>query len=183
MHYLKGKTNHSRIRMVCFPLLRCRGDTFETRKDRRGNRTDGGIVIYVNAESGRKYSFEEVRETSVLFGKGLRRKWGWKKNDVRSDHPPPLHDLLENPSQFCSDEQILTAKPGSSTLRPKLYRHTHRHLGLPLGRRHRQPRKPSIQCSRIGPPSIRFWGQSTVYAIAFIRCCAESLFRSRYPER
>ena len=39
-------------------------------------------VIYQNPDTGRHYTFSHLRETTVSFGRGLRRKWSWKKNDV-----------------------------------------------------------------------------------------------------
>jgi len=39
-------------------------------------------VIYQNPDTGRHYTFSHLRETTVSFGRGLRRKWAWKKNDV-----------------------------------------------------------------------------------------------------
>ncbi|KAE9370834.1 acetyl-CoA synthetase-like protein [Stipitochalara longipes BDJ] len=39
-------------------------------------------VIYQNPDTGRKYTFEHLRDTTVSFGSGLRTKWNWKKNDV-----------------------------------------------------------------------------------------------------
>jgi acyl-CoA synthetase (AMP-forming)/AMP-acid ligase II len=39
-------------------------------------------VIYQNPDTGRNYTFSDLKDTTILFGRGLRSKWGWKKNDV-----------------------------------------------------------------------------------------------------
>ncbi|PMD46648.1 acetyl-CoA synthetase-like protein [Hyaloscypha variabilis F] len=39
-------------------------------------------VIYQNPDTGRKYTFSQLRDTTISFGSGLRAKWNWKKNDV-----------------------------------------------------------------------------------------------------
>ena len=40
------------------------------------------IVIYTDSDTGRAYSYAQVKNTSIEFGKGLKSLWGWRKGDV-----------------------------------------------------------------------------------------------------
>ncbi|KAL8958844.1 MAG: hypothetical protein Q9193_004178 [Seirophora villosa] len=39
-------------------------------------------VIYLDPETSRSYTFAQVRDTAVEFGKGLKAVWQWRKGDV-----------------------------------------------------------------------------------------------------
>lgn len=45
-------------------------------------------VIYVEAETGRSYTYAQVRDTAVAFGKGLKADWDWQKGDVLALYSP-----------------------------------------------------------------------------------------------
>ena len=44
--------------------------------------TDPITVIYLDAETGRSYTYAQVCSTAIAFGKGLQAKWNWQKGDV-----------------------------------------------------------------------------------------------------
>ncbi|SPQ18158.1 82b9b819-87e3-4015-a837-c6427068c965 [Thermothielavioides terrestris] len=44
--------------------------------------------ILTCAETGRSYSWADVRSASIEFGKGLKALWGWKKGDVLALYTP-----------------------------------------------------------------------------------------------
>jgi 4-coumarate--CoA ligase len=39
-------------------------------------------VIYLDAETGRSYTYAQVRSAAIEFGKGLKANWNWQKGDV-----------------------------------------------------------------------------------------------------
>lgn len=39
-------------------------------------------MIYQDADTGRKYTYEDVKRTALDFGKGLKAVWDWHKGDV-----------------------------------------------------------------------------------------------------
>ncbi|CZS93350.1 hypothetical protein WAI453_000964 [Rhynchosporium graminicola] len=39
-------------------------------------------VVFVDAKTSRQYTFQEVKNTAIAFGKALRSKWNWGKGDV-----------------------------------------------------------------------------------------------------
>src|SRR5579862_900582 len=46
------------------------------------------IVIYVDADTGRSYTYRQTHDTAVKFGKGLKSAWGWQKGDVLALYTP-----------------------------------------------------------------------------------------------
>ncbi|MCJ1350697.1 MAG: hypothetical protein MMC33_000678 [Icmadophila ericetorum] len=45
-------------------------------------------VIFIDAETKRSYSFGQVRDAAIDFGKGLKAVWDWKKGDVIGLYTP-----------------------------------------------------------------------------------------------
>ena len=39
-------------------------------------------MIYKDAETSRNYTYSQVKNTAIDFGKGLKANWEWKKGDV-----------------------------------------------------------------------------------------------------
>ena len=59
------------------------------------------LVIYRDAETGRSYTFAQVKSTAIEFGTGLKARWEWKKGDVLAlftpnciDTPPVIWGAL-----------------------------------------------------------------------------------------
>ncbi|KIH88175.1 hypothetical protein SPBR_08970 [Sporothrix brasiliensis 5110] len=57
--------------------------------------------IFTDSETGRSYTFGDLRSTSLDFGKGLQSLWNWKRGDVLAfytpndiDTPPAMLGLL-----------------------------------------------------------------------------------------
>lgn len=57
--------------------------------------------IFTDGDTGRSYTFAQLRDLSVQFGKGLKGTWKWKKGDVLAfytpnhiDVPPAVFGLL-----------------------------------------------------------------------------------------
>ncbi|EEP82863.1 conserved hypothetical protein [Uncinocarpus reesii 1704] len=50
-------------------------------------------IIYQDADTGRSYTYEQVRSTALEFGKGLKANWGWKKGDVLAIFSPNSIDI------------------------------------------------------------------------------------------
>lgn len=54
--------------------------------------TDLSIVIYRDADTGRTYSYAQVKSTAIDFGKGLKSMWEWRKGDVLALFTPNCID-------------------------------------------------------------------------------------------
>lgn len=52
----------------------------------------GGVVIYVDPETSRSYTYGQVHSTALDFGKGLKAVWDWKKGDVLAVFSPNCID-------------------------------------------------------------------------------------------
>ncbi|KMU76650.1 LOW QUALITY PROTEIN: 4-coumarate-CoA ligase [Coccidioides immitis RMSCC 3703] len=50
-------------------------------------------IIYQDAETGRSYTYEQVRSTALEFGTGLKANWEWKKGDVLAVFSPNSIDI------------------------------------------------------------------------------------------
>ena len=50
------------------------------------------IVIYVDADTNRSYTYAQVRTAALDFGKGLKAVWEWKKGDVLGIYSPNCID-------------------------------------------------------------------------------------------
>jgi hypothetical protein len=51
--------------------------------------------ILTCAETGRLYSWADLRSASIEFGKGLQAVWGWKKGDVLAFYTPNSIDVCD----------------------------------------------------------------------------------------
>lgn len=51
--------------------------------------------ILTCAETGRSYTWADIRNASISFGKGLKAKWGWKKGDVLAFYTPNSIDVSD----------------------------------------------------------------------------------------
>lgn len=49
-------------------------------------------MIYVDALTNRSYTFAQVKNTAIDFGKGLKALWDWQKNDVLLIYSPNCID-------------------------------------------------------------------------------------------
>jgi acyl-coenzyme A synthetase/AMP-(fatty) acid ligase len=49
--------------------------------------------ILTCGETGRSYSWADLRSASIEFGKGLKALWGWKKGDVLAFYTPNSIDV------------------------------------------------------------------------------------------
>ncbi|KAH9211201.1 4-coumarate-CoA ligase [Leptodontidium sp. 2 PMI_412] len=49
-------------------------------------------AVYVDAESSRQYTFQDVKDTAMAFGHALRSKWNWQKGDVVGFYSPNCVD-------------------------------------------------------------------------------------------
>lgn len=49
-------------------------------------------MIYVDAVTNRSYTYQEVKQTAIDFGKGLKAVWEWEKNDVLALYTPNCID-------------------------------------------------------------------------------------------
>ncbi|KAF2141881.1 uncharacterized protein K452DRAFT_358948 [Aplosporella prunicola CBS 121167] len=49
-------------------------------------------VIYTDAETNRSYTYAEVKQTAIDFGKGLKGLWDWQKGDVLNLFTPNCID-------------------------------------------------------------------------------------------
>ncbi|KAF1945654.1 acetyl-CoA synthetase-like protein [Clathrospora elynae] len=84
--------------------------------DRKDRNFPDDKVIYLAADSNRKYTFSEVKSLAILFGEGLRNLWDWQKNDVLSlyapndiDIPPVIYGA------FFAGGVVTPANPGYSS--------------------------------------------------------------------
>jgi len=50
------------------------------------------VVIYVDPDSNRSYTYAQVRSTAIEFGKGLKAQWDWKRGDVLALYTPNCID-------------------------------------------------------------------------------------------
>lgn len=50
-------------------------------------------VIYADPETNRSYTFAQVKQTAIEFGKGLKAQWEWKKGDVLALYTPNSIDV------------------------------------------------------------------------------------------
>ncbi|KAL5326989.1 hypothetical protein ACEPPN_004678 [Leptodophora sp. 'Broadleaf-Isolate-01'] len=53
---------------------------------------DQATAVYVDAESSRQYTFQDVKDTAMAFGHALRSKWNWQKGDVVGFYSPNCVD-------------------------------------------------------------------------------------------
>lgn len=53
---------------------------------------DRSTVIYKDADTGRSYSYAQVRNTAIDFGKGLKSVWEWRKGDILALFTPNCID-------------------------------------------------------------------------------------------
>lgn len=53
---------------------------------------DLSVVIYRDANTGRAYSYAQVKSTAIDFGKGLKSVWEWRKGDVLAIFTPNCID-------------------------------------------------------------------------------------------
>jgi 4-coumarate--CoA ligase len=44
--------------------------------------TEISLVLYLDPETNRSYTYKQVKDTAIDFGKGLKALWDWKKGDV-----------------------------------------------------------------------------------------------------
>ncbi|KAF2168869.1 hypothetical protein M409DRAFT_20882 [Zasmidium cellare ATCC 36951] len=49
-------------------------------------------VLYVDPDSNRSYTFKQVKDTAIDFGKGLKGLWDWQKGDVLALYTPNCID-------------------------------------------------------------------------------------------
>ncbi|KAM3077593.1 hypothetical protein ACMFMG_006929 [Clarireedia jacksonii] len=49
-------------------------------------------AIYTDAETSRSYTYAQVRDTAIEFGKGLKAVWEWQKGDVLALYTPNCID-------------------------------------------------------------------------------------------
>lgn len=52
-------------------------------------------VIYTDGDTGRSYTFAQVKDTAIDFGKGLKAQWDWQKGDVITLFTP---NCIDSPS-------------------------------------------------------------------------------------
>lgn len=52
-------------------------------------------VIYHDPDTGRKYTYAQVKSTAIDFGKGIKSNWEWKKGDVLALFTP---NSIDTPS-------------------------------------------------------------------------------------
>ena len=83
--YSSVTTNHTPTTKVC--LIRCLRTLTEV--------LISPTVIYLNPTTERSYSYAQVRDTAIQFGKGLKDQWDWKKNDVLALYTP---NCIDTPS-------------------------------------------------------------------------------------
>jgi 4-coumarate--CoA ligase len=50
------------------------------------------LAIYTDAETSRSYTYAQVRDTAIEFGKGLKAVWEWQKGDVLALYTPNCID-------------------------------------------------------------------------------------------
>ena len=50
------------------------------------------VVIYIDPDTNRSYTYTQVRSTALEFGKGLKAVWDWKKGDVLAIFSPNCID-------------------------------------------------------------------------------------------
>jgi 4-coumarate--CoA ligase len=50
------------------------------------------VVIYIDPDTTRSYTYAQVRSTALDFGKGLKALWDWKKGDVLALFTPNCID-------------------------------------------------------------------------------------------
>ena len=51
--------------------------------------------ILTCGETGRSYSWADLRSASVEFGRGLQELWGWEKGDVLAFYTPNSVDVCD----------------------------------------------------------------------------------------
>ncbi|RMZ69526.1 putative 4-coumarate- ligase 2 [Pyrenophora seminiperda CCB06] len=61
--------------------------------DRNDREFSDEKVIYCAVNSGRKYTFSDVKDLATEFGCGLRDLWDWQKNDVLALYTPNSIDV------------------------------------------------------------------------------------------
>ncbi|KAI4659258.1 uncharacterized protein J4E78_005684 [Alternaria triticimaculans] len=83
--------------------------------DRKDRDFSDDKVIYRAINSGRKYTFADVKSNATLFGEGLRNLWDWQKNDVLALYAP--NDIDVPPviyGTFFAGGIVTPANPGYS---------------------------------------------------------------------
>ena len=53
---------------------------------------NSSVVIYRDADTGRAYSYAQVKSTAIDFGKGLKSMWQWRKGDILALFTPNCID-------------------------------------------------------------------------------------------
>jgi len=61
--------------------------------DRKDRGFSDDKVLYRMVNSGRKYTFADVKSHATAFGEGLRNLWDWQKNDVLALYAPNDIDI------------------------------------------------------------------------------------------
>jgi len=51
-------------------------------------------VLFVDVASGKKSTYESLRETTQQFGNGLQSKWNWQKGDIIATMTPNTIDVI-----------------------------------------------------------------------------------------
>ncbi|KAI2050096.1 hypothetical protein LOZ43_004989 [Ophidiomyces ophidiicola] len=61
--------------------------------NRKDKKYPGDKVLYQDADTGRSYTYDQVRSLTLDFGKGLKATWDWKKGDVLAIFSPNTIDI------------------------------------------------------------------------------------------
>jgi hypothetical protein len=66
--------------------------------------------ILTCGETGRSYSWGDLRSASIEFGKGLKALWSWKKGHVLAFYTPNSIDVRDTPphrtsAMLCANHQ------------------------------------------------------------------------------
>ena len=84
--------------MLTFGLFYSRGEIGNTRMTKASqphlaqNFTKDSLVIYLDPDTNRSYTYAAVRDTAIEFGKGLKSIWQWRKGDVLALFTPNCID-------------------------------------------------------------------------------------------
>ncbi|QSZ35238.1 hypothetical protein DSL72_008107 [Monilinia vaccinii-corymbosi] len=70
-------------------------DIWEFLFERKDRQFPDEKAIYTDAETSRSYTYKQVRDTAIEFGKGLKAVWDWKKDDVLALYTP---NCIDTPS-------------------------------------------------------------------------------------
>ena len=71
------------------------------------------VVVLVDADTGRSYTYSQLRTAAIDFGKGLKGLWEWRKGDVLALYTP---NSIDSPAVTWGTHWaggiITTANPG-----------------------------------------------------------------------